>query len=59
MINTLLVTFAVFTLSFFGLAVGWLVAEKKLKGSCGGFGGDSCVCETPCENKKKRDAARG
>ena len=42
MLSTLLVTFVAFALAFFGLAIGWLVAEKRLKGSCGGLNGGGC-----------------
>lgn len=55
MLSTLLVTFAVFSLAFFGLAIGWLVQGKVIKGSCGGLGGDSCgICKKPCEERVKK-----
>lgn len=52
MITTLLAAFAIFMTAFLGLAVGWLLAEKRLKGSCGGLNGDGCqICDKPCEAK--------
>ncbi|MGB0955852.1 MAG: (Na+)-NQR maturation NqrM [Panacagrimonas sp.] len=55
MLSTLLVTFVAFALAFFGLAIGWLVAEKRLKGSCGGLNGGGCsVCDKPCESRRKQ-----
>lgn len=53
-------TFAVFGLAMIGLALGWLLNAKELKGSCGGLSsipgmekGD-CSCSNPCEKRKKR-----
>lgn len=54
MLATLLVTFAVFSLAFLGLAIG-LLQGKILKGSCGGLGGESCgICKKPCEARVKK-----
>lgn len=54
MLSTLLVTFAVFSLAFVGLAIG-LLQGKVLKGSCGGLGGESCgICKKPCEERVKK-----
>lgn len=58
MIATLAITFMGFSLAFLGLAVGWMVSGKRLKGSCGGINGDGCaVCESPCEARLKQQAA--
>lgn len=58
MVTTLFITFAAFALAFLGLALGWLVAGKKLKGSCGGLNGTGCsVCEEPCAERRRREAA--
>ncbi|ULQ45187.1 (Na+)-NQR maturation NqrM [Flagellatimonas centrodinii] len=55
MLATLAVTFLVFSLAVLGLGIGWLVAGKTLKGSCGGLGGDACgVCKSPCEERVKK-----
>ena len=39
----------IFTLSFFGLAmiamaVGVILSNRKLQGSCGGVGSEDCLC---------------
>lgn len=54
----LLITFVVFMLAFAGLALGYLLAGKRLKGSCGGVGDSACgVCERPCEKRLKAQQA--
>lgn len=55
LLPTLLVTFSVFLLAVGGMALGWLVQGKILKGSCGGLGGDQCgICTKPCEERVKK-----
>ncbi|MDP1543815.1 MAG: (Na+)-NQR maturation NqrM [Polycyclovorans sp.] len=55
LLATLLVTFSVFMLAVGGMAVGWLVQGKVIKGSCGGLGGDSCgICKKPCDERVKK-----
>ncbi len=58
-----LMTFVVFALAVTGLALGWLMNEKKvLKGSCGGLsaipgmGKSDCSCASPCEKRRQRMA---
>jgi uncharacterized protein len=52
LLATLAVTFSVFLLAVVGMAVGWLVQGKVIKGSCGGLGGDGCgICKNPCEER--------
>lgn len=52
--STFIAGFVIFMLAFLGLAVGWLFAGKRLKGSCGGINGDGCsVCERPCEERER------
>ena len=53
-------TFAVFALAMFGLAVGWLFNQRALKGSCGGISAVPgmedyrCSCDTPCEKRLRQ-----
>lgn len=55
MLATLAATFSVFLLAVGGLAIGWLVQGKVLKGSCGGLGGDSCgICKKSCDARVKK-----
>ena len=55
LLATLLVTFSVFMLAVGGMAVGWLVQGKVIKGSGGGLGGDSCgICKKPCDERVKK-----
>jgi len=60
MLTTFAVTFFVFSLAVIGLGIGWLVAGKTRKGSCGGLGGNACgVCKNPCDERAKQlDALR-
>ncbi|MGL4826468.1 MAG: (Na+)-NQR maturation NqrM [Vibrionaceae bacterium] len=57
---TFVITFGVFLLVIFGMAIGFIVHRKKLTGSCGGLGAvgieKECNCPTPCEARKKREA---
>lgn len=53
-------TFIIFALAMFGLAIGWLFSQKTLKGSCGGVSAlpgmedHQCSCSAPCEKRKER-----
>lgn len=53
-------TFTVFALAMLGLAVGWLINQRALKGSCGGISAVPgmedyrCSCDTPCEKRRKQ-----
>lgn len=61
--NTFLVTLLVFSVAIIGMAIGVIISNRKLKGSCGGLGkimGEDCMfCEKKdqCDRKKwyKRD----
>jgi hypothetical protein len=59
---TLLVTFFVFTAVLGAMALGVMVAGRRLQGSCGGVGGGSCACapekRARCEREGSTDARR-
>ncbi len=38
--SVFLITFAVFLLVIAGMAIGYIVQQKTISGSCGGLGGD-------------------
>ena len=56
-----LFTFLVLLLAFFGMAMGVILNNRELKGSCGGLSnirginGD-CSCASPCEKRKAKMA---
>ncbi len=56
-----LVTFAVLALSITGMAVGVIISNRKLSGSCGGLGaiiGEDCMfCEKKEECKEHPEEA--
>lgn len=55
-----LITFAVFALVIFAMAIGYIVQRKSISGSCGGLGSigveKACDCPDPCDNRKKKMA---
>jgi len=55
-----LVTFIVIALAILGMAIGVVLSDRRLKGSCGGLNTiqgleGSCGCEKPCEKRKQRE----
>jgi hypothetical protein len=60
MLKTFLISFVVIAFALVGMAVGVILSNKKLKGSCGGLGavmGDDCdFCEKKdeCESRLKQ-----
>ena len=55
-----LVTFIVIALAMLGLALGVVLSDRRLKGSCGGLNTiqgleGSCGCEKPCEKRLQRE----
>jgi len=63
---TVLVTFSVFIFIMAIMAVGYIVAGKSIKGSCGGLNAiegldgacDMCAEKTQCSQRKRLLAAR-
>ena len=56
-----LVTFGIFILIIFAMALGYIVKRQALKGSCGGLSSlgiaKACDCDKPCDAlQKKLDA---
>jgi len=55
-----LIAFIVIALAVLGLALGVVLSDRRLKGSCGGLNKiqgleGSCGCEKPCEKRRQRD----
>lgn len=57
-------TIFLLTLGFFlvivaAMAIGYIIQQKTLAGSCGGLGSigieKACNCDNPCEKRKERD----
>ncbi|MDO4430184.1 MAG: (Na+)-NQR maturation NqrM [Lonepinella koalarum] len=56
-----LVTFGIFLLIILGMAIGYIIKKKTIKGSCGGISAlgmqKMCDCDEPCDNlQAKLDA---
>lgn len=56
MTATVLATVGLFGLAMTAMAVGVIFSNRALKGSCGGKGGEDCVCEI--EKRRACHAAR-
>ena len=60
--QTFLATFLFFVAVMAAMAIGVMVHGRRLKGSCGGTGGD-CPCDEPaqqeCELKRRAAEQRG
>lgn len=53
-------TFIIIALAIAGMALGVLLSDRRLKGSCGGLNTidgleGSCSCERPCEKRLQRE----
>lgn len=55
-----IITFVLFLLVFFGMALGYIFKRRSLQGSCGGISAlgmeKVCDCPEPCDARKKRMA---
>ncbi|HPQ94020.1 MAG: (Na+)-NQR maturation NqrM [Thiothrix sp.] len=53
------ISFLFFGLAMLGLASGWLLNRRTLKGSCGGLSAipgmenSRCACSSPCEKRRR------
>ncbi|MCV2883613.1 (Na+)-NQR maturation NqrM [Aestuariibacter sp. AA17] len=63
--STFILAFAFFVVVVIAMAVGYIVQQKTISGSCGGLGAlgieKACDCPEPCDRKKARmekEAAR-
>lgn len=54
--NMVLITISVFLIAFAGMAIGVILSNRRIKGSCGGIGAimGSSACDI-CEMKDKCD----
>ncbi|MBO9489401.1 (Na+)-NQR maturation NqrM [Endozoicomonas sp. G2_1] len=59
MMTMFLITLALFLIVFIAMAIGYIVQQKSLAGSCGGLGtlgiDKACNCDNPCEKRQERD----
>nr|WP_034413283.1 (Na+)-NQR maturation NqrM [Candidatus Photodesmus blepharus] len=55
--STFFLTFFLFTIVIFGMAIGYILQKKVVKGSCGGLGSlgvdKICNCIEPCNSARK------
>ena len=58
--STFILAFIIFLLMVLAMAVGYIVQQKSISGSCGGLGAlgvsKACDCPEPCDRKKARMA---
>lgn len=65
--NTVFITLGVFVVAFAGMAVGVIISDRRIKGSCGGIasmmGGESacdlCAMKDKCESSGKELCEEG
>ena len=64
--EVILITTAVFLIAFTGMAIGVIIANKSIKGSCGGIGAimgksacDVCEMKNKCESTGKEICEEG
>ena len=60
---TILLAVGLFGVAMAAMAVGVIISDRKLHGSCGGEGGDDCVCSIEkrraCHELKQSKLAGG
>ena len=62
--NTFILTFGVFGLVMVGMAIGVILGNREIKGSCGGLNdidgleGSCDICEVKEQCKRRRDRAQ-
>jgi len=54
--STLFVTLAVFLIAFIGMAIGVVISNKSIKGSCGGIG--QLMGTSACDMCAKKDECK-
>ncbi|QEY24290.1 (Na+)-NQR maturation NqrM [Neisseria animalis] len=56
--KTIFLTFGLFLLVIFGMALGYIFSKRSIKGSCGGISAlgleKACDCDTPCDTLQKK-----
>ncbi|GAA0854115.1 (Na+)-NQR maturation NqrM [Aliiglaciecola litoralis] len=56
--STFILAFGFFLIVVLAMAVGFIVQQKSISGSCGGLGAlgidKACDCPEPCDRKKAR-----
>ena len=56
-----ILTFVVLLVVILAMAVGYILQQKTIAGSCGGLGAlgieKACDCDDPCDKRKRRMAA--
>ncbi|TKB45061.1 (Na+)-NQR maturation NqrM [Thalassotalea mangrovi] len=57
--SVFLITFAFFLIIVAAMAVGYIIQQKSLAGSCGGLStlgiDKACNCDNPCEKRQERE----
>lgn len=57
------ITFGLFMLVIFGMALGYIFKRREIKGSCGGISAlgmeKVCDCDNPCDRRKAELAKQG
>jgi len=64
--NTFIITISAFIVAFTGMAIGVIISNKRIKGSCGGIGAlmggsacDICELQDKCEKSGKEICEEG